>query len=119
MAGALARGRSLLEEEVRYFGRDHASMGCRLLEGWGMPSTLVQAVAHHHDPLRAADPMPPGVIHLADSVVHAMGLGSSGECSPPAFRPGFAAMVPLAADQLADIASSVGEKLDAIVAAFH
>jgi putative nucleotidyltransferase with HDIG domain len=119
MAGALARGRSLLEEEARYFGRDHASMGCRLLEGWGMPSTLVQAVAHHHDPLRAADPMPPGVIHLADSVVHAMGLGSSGECGPPAFRPGFAAMVPLAADQLADIASSVGEKLDAIVAAFH
>ena len=119
MDSALAHDRTLLEEEVLYFGQDHAAMGRQLLEGWDVPATLCLAVAHHHDPLRASDPMPAGVVHLADAVVHAMSLGSSGECGPPAFRPGFTAMVPLAADQLADIASCIGEKLDAIVAAFQ
>jgi putative nucleotidyltransferase with HDIG domain len=119
MNSARKHGRSLLEEEVLFFGEDHAAMGRDLLEKWDVPASLSQAAAYHHNPLRATDPLLPGVIHLADALAHAMGLGNSGDCGPPVVRPGFAAMVPLAADQMADIAACIGRQLDAIVAAFH
>ena len=118
MNSARRHGRPLLEEEARFFGVDHGAMGVRLLEGWGMPGMLGQAAGYHHDPLRAHEPMLPGVVHLADAMVQAMGLGCSGECGPPPLRPGFAALVPLGPDQMADIAVGVGEQFDAIVAAF-
>lgn len=63
--------------------------------------------------------MLPGVLHLADLIVHAMGLGCSGECGPPSMRPGFSALLPLRPEQTADIAARIGDELSAIVAAFH
>ncbi|GAB6111429.1 HDOD domain-containing protein [Desulfomicrobium salsuginis] len=114
----LRHGRPLMDEEVLFFGVDHGTMGRHLLEGWGMPRSLSQAAGFHHDPLKASDPMLPGVLHLADLIVHAMGLGCSGECGPPPIRPGFAALLPLRPDQTADIASRIAAQLDAIVAAF-
>ncbi len=36
-------------DEARVFGADHASVGASLLELWGLPSTLVEAVASHHE----------------------------------------------------------------------
>ena len=115
----LRNGRALMDEEVLFFGTDHGTMGRHLLEGWGVPKSLSQAAGYHHDPLKASDPMLPGVLHLADLVVHAMGLGCSGECGPPPIRPGFAALLPLRPDQTADIASRIAGELDAILAAFH
>lgn len=116
---SLRHGRALMDEEVLFFGTDHGTMGRHLLEGWGVPKSLSQAAGFHHDPLKAPDPMLPGVLHLADLIVHAMGLGCSGECGAPPIRPGFAALLPLRPDQTADIASRIGDELDAIVAAFH
>lgn len=114
----LRHGRPLLDEEVLFFGVDHGTMGRHLLEGWDMPRSLSQAAGFHHDPLKAANPMLPGVLHLADLIVHAMGLGCSGECGPPPMRPGFAALLPLRPDQTADVAARIAGQLDAIVAAF-
>ena len=37
-----------LEREA--FGADHADLGAYLLGLWGLPSTLIEAVAFHHEP---------------------------------------------------------------------
>jgi HD-like signal output (HDOD) protein len=41
------------EAERRVLGTSHAEIGAYLLGLWGMPNTLVEAVAHHHTPERA------------------------------------------------------------------
>jgi HD-like signal output (HDOD) protein len=40
-----------LEREA--FGADHADLGAYLLGLWGLPSTLIEAVAFHHEPTRS------------------------------------------------------------------
>jgi len=45
------RHRSLLwQEEARGFGVTHAQVGAYLFSLWGLPYSLVEAVAFHHDP---------------------------------------------------------------------
>lgn len=41
------------DAEREVMGTSHAELGAYLLGLWGMPSTLVEAVAHHHAPERA------------------------------------------------------------------
>jgi len=89
------------------------------LDEWGMPAALSQAVGAHHDPMQAEEPGLAGVVHLADVLVHAMGLGCSGACGPPEARPEVMDLVPVGPDQLADIAARIENQLGAIVAAFE
>jgi putative nucleotidyltransferase with HDIG domain len=42
------------ESEHRLFGASHAEIGAYLLGIWGFPSTIVEAVAHHHSPSNVA-----------------------------------------------------------------
>ena len=55
-AAALAAAEDvpLQEAERHVFGSSHAEIGAYLLGLWGMPNSLVEAVAHHHTPERAA-----------------------------------------------------------------
>lgn len=66
----------VVEREV--FGYDHAEVGGCLLNTWGLPAQLEEAVATHHLPQRAVrNPMLSAVVHIADLVVNALRLGSS------------------------------------------
>ncbi len=65
--------------EQELFGYDHAEVGGCLLNSWGLPVQLEEAVASHHLPQRAVrNPMLSSVVHIADVVVHALKLGNSG-----------------------------------------
>jgi putative nucleotidyltransferase with HDIG domain len=66
-----------VEKEV--FGYDHAEVGGCLLNTWGLPPNLGEAVETHHLPQRAVrNPMLASVVHIADVVVNALKLGNSG-----------------------------------------
>lgn len=56
------QGEALLEAEHSHFGMDHALAGAYVLDLWGLPETLVQAVQHHHQPPTAPAPWQPGWI---------------------------------------------------------
>ena len=116
---ALKHERPLMTEESLFFGVDHPLMGMRLLDQWGMPAALSQAVGAHHDPMQADEPQLAGILHLADVLVHAMGLGCSGACGPPEALPEVMELVPVGPVQLADIAARIENQLGAIVAAFE
>jgi hypothetical protein len=60
-------------------GFDHARFGGALLGKWNFPSTLVSAVLYHHAPQMDEDHDEPGIVHVADIITKALGLGSSGE----------------------------------------
>lgn len=69
-------GHSFLEAEEAILGVNHAEVGGRLLERWKFPEPLVQAIRHHHDPLRA---QPHEIlatsVHIADLLAHLLGHG--------------------------------------------
>lgn len=67
-----------MEKEV--FGFDHAAVGGELLRVWKLPVRLVEAVSGHHRPgLAKQFPVEAAVVHLADVMTNALGLGTSGE----------------------------------------
>lgn len=58
--------------EQNLIGVSHAEVGAYLLGLWGLPSPIVEAVAHHHHPMRiphdALDAV--GIVHVANSLAH-------------------------------------------------
>ena len=71
---------NLFDVEREIFGASHAKIGGGLLKGWGLPSLLYEPVYYHHRPGKAKDhPLITKIIHLADSMVDEMKLGTSGE----------------------------------------
>jgi len=71
---------NLLKVELEVFGASHAKVGCQLLKGWGLPGRIYEPVFCHHRPKESKDhPMLTRIVHLADSIVDEIKLGSSGE----------------------------------------
>ena len=65
-------GTPLQEAETRAFGASHEDVGAYLLGLWGLPDTIVETAANHHDPSRS-----PGAgfgsltaVHVARAAVH-------------------------------------------------
>lgn len=73
---ALARMRSeripLWQSEYEVFGNHHAEIGACLLNLWGLPKSVVSAVAFHHTPHRIDDSGAGAatLIHVADFLSH-------------------------------------------------
>jgi putative nucleotidyltransferase with HDIG domain len=71
---------SFREAELEILGVDHAVIGEWLAREWNLPDRLSIPIAYHHDPNsthkfqeRVA------VVHIADSIVRAWGVGSGGD----------------------------------------
>ncbi|MGA2419330.1 MAG: response regulator [Candidatus Acidiferrum sp.] len=78
--------RPLFEVEESLIHISHAEVGAYLLSLWGLPYTLVEAVAHHHHPRRVA---PNGVdmvvvVYVCNLLAHEREAIASG-ATPPAF----------------------------------
>jgi putative nucleotidyltransferase with HDIG domain len=50
LGSARASGRPLVEVELAERGVTHAELGAHLLAQWGLPDSIVEAVAYHHRP---------------------------------------------------------------------
>lgn len=71
------------DEEVLYqvesdlFGYTHADVGAELLRLWQLPETLVEAVACHHEPSRAAQgTIDAAIVHIANVAANHRAVGS-------------------------------------------
>jgi putative nucleotidyltransferase with HDIG domain len=65
------QSRVVAEKEVT--GTDHAEVGACLLQQWRLPETILEAVAHHHQPALEPKPRLSAVIHLANCLAHLAG----------------------------------------------
>jgi HD-like signal output (HDOD) protein len=69
---ACQRGIPLHEAELEVLGATHAGVGAYLFGLWGLPSSIVEAVAFHHAPtqdrLRAFSPLT--AVHVANGFEH-------------------------------------------------
>ncbi len=69
---ARRRGVPLHVVEQERQGVTHAAMGAFLLSLWGLPESVVEAVAHHHDPSAVPGGSLDAVaaVHIADALAH-------------------------------------------------
>lgn len=75
----------LYQQENTFLGRGHAFIGKYLLREWNLPHELENNIFFHHNPSAAHDPVKAAIIHMADIMVNALSLGSSGERFVPFF----------------------------------
>jgi putative nucleotidyltransferase with HDIG domain len=65
------------EAERRVLGIDHAEVGAVLLESWGLPADIVEAVRYHHRPDDfEGDPLGVDLVHIADILSMESGIGA-------------------------------------------
>ena len=113
------RERILLRDaEKQTLGYDHQQIACELLQSWSYPPALVQAVAFHHTPAQSAAKLEAAVVHIADHLVNAMAIGSSGEQFIPPLDDRAWALLGLAPATLGKIIEAVDEQILAVEDAF-
>jgi len=71
---------SMVEAEERVLGVSHAEIGLWLAGMWNLPTTICDAIAHHHTPANAPRESQSlvAVIHLANNLCKHAGIGFSG-----------------------------------------
>ena len=111
--------RTLLRDaEKKILGYDHQQIAAELLQSWSYPPALVQAVAFHHNPAQSTAKLEAAAVHIADHLVIAMGVGSSGEQFVPPLDDRAWNTLGLGADALAKITEAVDEQILAVEEAF-
>ncbi len=79
LENARGAGRLLVDQERLDLGLDHCRLGSVLLESWKLPLSLENNVASHHDYDSGQNRQDAALLQLADALVNALELGTSGE----------------------------------------
>jgi putative nucleotidyltransferase with HDIG domain len=113
------RERILLREaEKQVLGYDHQQIAAELLQSWSYPPVLVQAVAFHHSPNQSVAKLETSVVHVADHLIVAMGIGSSGELFIPPLDEKAWNIVGLDIEVLGKMVEAIDEQVLAVEEAF-
>ncbi|MCD4755287.1 MAG: HDOD domain-containing protein [Deltaproteobacteria bacterium] len=76
---------TIVETEGDHFIANHADIGSWLAEKWLFPRNLVEIIKYHHNPhLSKNAPIETAIVHLADILLRAKGVGFAGDPFVPA-----------------------------------
>jgi HD-like signal output (HDOD) protein len=97
-------------------GFDHSDLGRMLAQSWNLPPSLEEVLAYHHVPWKARRyPVETGVVHIADSIVHGMQLGNSGEQYFPSLDEKVWELVDLPASVLSSTSDKLRQEFEDVV----
>jgi putative nucleotidyltransferase with HDIG domain len=88
-AVSIARSRRMpvWQAEQEVLGFHHGAVGAALLRSWGLPDSVVYAIAFHHQPEAADSPLAT-IVSLADAAAFEVGaVGGGGACPQPVWDP--------------------------------
>ena len=109
----------LREAETKVMGFDHAQIGEALLRDWQYPVQLIEAVAYHHLPVSApSQKTAASIVHLADHLVNALQMGSSGERFVPPLNLKAWEHLGFASDMLESVMSAIDEQIETVQEVF-
>ena len=115
-----ARGLSVREAEREVLGFDHGHIGQWLAESWKLPENLIDPIRWHHQPEGARNaPMVTAVVHLADHLTRAYGLGDGGDDWVPELDRVAMKRLNLSGKQLENIVDGLCEKLASMSGGFE
>lgn len=113
VARAMAEERSLREVESEVLGADHSEIASWFLAGWNFPPRLANPILHHHSPARAsAAKAETAIVHVANTVVRAIGFGCGGDARIPEIAPAAWTLLGLDAARLDEALTTFDEDLD-------
>jgi HD-like signal output (HDOD) protein len=75
-------GKDLREAERSHFGVEHCELGSALLKKWNIPSEMVDAAAHHHDPEAASHPFTT-IVNASCSIANYLGFAVAPRLNGP------------------------------------
>ncbi|MEI7816830.1 MAG: HDOD domain-containing protein [Desulfuromonadales bacterium] len=105
----------LYDVERQCLGFDHADVGGALLRRWKLPIRVAEPVEFHHRCNQAGQfPRESAILHCADLIVHAMGIGSSGDALVPTLTPGAWERLGIPPFQLTGLVSQIEDQFDEI-----
>jgi HD-like signal output (HDOD) protein len=85
LAQATDQKRSFRNTERAFFAADHCEIASWLVAKWRFPACLAEPIVFHHTPAQAriaSDET--AIVHVANSLVRALGYGSGGDALVPA-----------------------------------
>ena len=86
---AEAAGIAIFDAERSHFSETHAAVAGWLAEKWHFPRKLCECIANHHRPqVSTLAPLETAIVHTADVIVKARGIGYSGDRLVPEVNPG-------------------------------
>jgi putative nucleotidyltransferase with HDIG domain len=76
-----AKLRTLGIEEIEHehFGIDHGTLGSWLVEHWALPSSVIEAIRHHHNPQSDLKSPLVALVHVAEVLSNALALCAGAE----------------------------------------
>ncbi|HPK53270.1 MAG TPA: HDOD domain-containing protein [Smithellaceae bacterium] len=114
MSEAQTRGISIFEAEKVQFAATHANVGSWLAEKWRFPRNLIEVIEYHHRPALSKNaPLETAIVHLADILVRAAGLGFAGEIIVPEVNPAAFEILSLSEADIKDILKEMEENMEA------
>jgi len=102
-----------VEAERQVLGVTHGDMGMWLLRKWQLPGKLIYPVGYHnnfHPRREFADRT--AVVHLADIITRARGIGSGGDNRVPAIHPDAWTMLELTMEDVADVSRQLDADME-------
>ncbi len=109
----------LYEAERQVLGFDHTEVGEALLSAWNFPEGMRETVRRHHQPMGAGIfQLEASLVHLADFLVNAMALGSSGESRIPPLDAKSWIRLNFSADILDSVVNAIDTQIEAVEACF-
>jgi len=88
LARAQENATSFREAEVEVLDVDHAEIASWFVERWGFPARLAEPILHHHAPERAQHARTEtAIVHVANTLVRALGFGFGGDERVPPLAP--------------------------------
>lgn len=104
MQEAESMAKTIQDAETGYFTATHAEVGHWLVKKWHFPVNLVETIRYHHHPnLSKQSPMETAIVHVADVLVRAKGVGYPGDLVVPAVHPAAWKLLDLSENDIADI----------------
>jgi len=105
---------SIYEAEKNQFNASHADVGGWLAEKWRFPNNLIEVIEYHHRPTLAKNaPMETAIVHMADLLVRARGLGFAGENLVPEVNPIAFELLKLSDQDIKDVLREMEENMEA------
>ena len=109
----------LRQAETKVMDFDHAQIGEALLRLWQYPAQLIEAVAFHHHPMVATTyPTGAAIVHVADHLVNAMQVGSSGERFVPPLNLKAWEHLGFSSDMLESVMSAIDDQIETVQEVF-
>jgi HD-like signal output (HDOD) protein len=109
---------ALHDAEKALWGYDHASLLESFLMAWGLPEGMRTALPFHHHPERDVQGTDSTLIHFADFLVNALGIGNSGAKSVAPLSPLVCSRIGLSRNLLSRLSRQVDYQVGEVMGVF-